>query len=89
MSEGDGAEPPEPDGGERCVERHDMAAPLESGGDRRDWRGGDPPEKRGDPPSVQWPDSLVFWLAITFGTLAVAVAICAGALRLARWAYTG
>jgi hypothetical protein len=31
-----------------------------------------------------WPDSLVFWVAVTFGMIAVSVAVCAGGLALVR-----
>jgi hypothetical protein len=36
------------------------------------------------PEPGQWPDSLVFWIAVTFGTIAVSVFVCAGGLWLVR-----
>jgi hypothetical protein len=40
------------------------------------------------PESEQWPDSLWFWFAVTFGVIAVSVGVCAGGLALVRTLWT-
>jgi hypothetical protein len=47
-----------------------------------------PPLEPGEPRESQWPDTFVFWLATTFATIAVSVAVCAGGFRLLRQLFT-
>lgn len=37
----------------------------------------------------QWPDSLAFWVLITFGTIAVSAALCVGGWTAIRWLAVG
>lgn len=39
------------------------------------------------PEREAWPDSLLFWVAITFGVIVVSVFFCAGGLWVVRAVY--
>ena len=46
-------------------------------------------EEKPEAAGGQWPDSLLFWVIVTFGTIATSALLCAGGLRLIRWFMIG
>jgi hypothetical protein len=45
---------------------------------------GDKPEASEQPAGAQWPDSLLFWFAITFAVIVVPALLCLGGATLIR-----